>query len=44
VATSTISATAANAILVEKSERDANKLSLAQRARRGDGDAFAELF
>jgi RNA polymerase sigma-70 factor (ECF subfamily) len=44
VATCTLPATAAKAILVEKSERDANKLSLAQRARRGDGDAFAELF
>lgn len=44
MATCTISATAANAILIEKSEGDANKLSLAQRARRGDGDAFAELF
>ena len=44
MATCTIPATAAKAILVEKSERDANKLSLAQRARRGDGDAFAELF
>jgi RNA polymerase sigma-70 factor (ECF subfamily) len=44
VATCTISATAANASLVQKSERDANKRSLPQRARRGDGDAFAELF
>lgn len=44
MATCTISTTAASAILVEKSERGANKLSLAQRARRGDEDAFAELF
>jgi RNA polymerase sigma-70 factor, ECF subfamily len=44
VATCTSSATATNAVPVEKDERDANKLTLVQRAQRGDGDAFAELF
>lgn len=42
MATYAISATATNVIL--ESDRDTNKLTLVQRAQRGDGAAFAELF
>jgi len=44
VATCTISAAVTNAICLEKSERDANELTLIQRAQRGDEEAFAALF
>ena len=44
MATCTICATTTNTIPPEKGERDATKLTLVQRARHGDGDAFAELF
>jgi len=44
VATCTVSVTTTNTIPPEKGERDATKLTLVQRARRGDEDAFAELY
>lgn len=44
MATCAISAAATNVIPVEKSERDANELTLVQRAQRGDEEAFATLF
>ncbi len=44
MATCATSAAATNAIPVEISKRDANELTLVQRAQRGDGEAFATLF
>lgn len=44
MATSTIAPTATSETPVEKSERHGSQLALVQRAQRGDGDAFAELF
>jgi RNA polymerase sigma-70 factor (ECF subfamily) len=40
----TIAATGTTTIQIEKSSQEANKLTLVQRAQRGDGDAFAEVF
>lgn len=44
MATCAVSAAATNAIPVEKSGRDANELTLVQRAQRGDEEAFSMLF
>jgi len=44
VATCTMSAAATNLISVCKNEPDTNRPNLVQRAQRGDGNAFAELF
>jgi RNA polymerase sigma-70 factor, ECF subfamily len=44
VASCTIFATPTNTIPTARREPDANKLTLVQRARQGDGDAFTELF
>ena len=44
MATCATSAAATNAIPVEISKRDANELTLVQRAQRGDAEAFATLF
>lgn len=44
MATSTISSSAANLPSVCKNGLDTNRPTLVERAQRGDGDAFAELF
>ena len=44
MSTCTTSATTTNTFSPKKGDRDGTKLTLVERARQGDGDAFAELF